>query len=70
MYCLLWEQKQCFFETQCVDEILSLLQEPTTKKICAVSNMTVSADSSPDAAKKGILVQVCSKHTFILYFHM
>ncbi|KAL9973250.1 hypothetical protein ACROYT_G019677 [Oculina patagonica] len=34
------------------------MKEPTTKKICAVSNMTTIADSSPpSAAKKGVLVQ-------------
>ncbi|XP_027050522.1 neuroepithelial cell-transforming gene 1 protein isoform X2 [Pocillopora verrucosa] len=33
------------------------IKEPTTKKICPVSSMTVSADASPDVAKKGILVQ-------------
>lgn len=33
------------------------IKEPTTKKICPVSSITVSADASPDVAKKGILVQ-------------
>ena len=36
------------------------MQEPSTKKICAVSNMTTLVDASPGPAKKGILVQVCS----------
>lgn len=33
------------------------IKEPTTKKICAVSNMTTLADSSPASTKKGVLVQ-------------
>lgn len=56
LYHLFLEQKQCTDQYH----LLSLSQEPTTKKICPVSSMTVSADASPDVAKKGILVQVCS----------
>lgn len=66
---LCWKkQQQCLDESHC----FCLLQEPTTKKICAVSNvsnMPMLADSSrsPDPTKKGILVQVCQVQLCIIF---
>ena len=48
------------------DEMYGSMQEPSSKKICAVSNVTTLVSASSGPTKKGILVQVCEMLTCII----